>query len=284
MTEHPDMTGFRRIDITAFQPREIADQAAPQLMWIEIERLVIDDRYQRQITKQGEAAIRAIAEDFRWSRFSPIMVAPVQGGLYAIIDGQHRAHAAAICGIQMVPATIALIAPTEQAKAFIDINTRRIQVSPHTVYRAALTAGEDWAVACDAAVSAAGCRLMSFKASTKDKKPGQVYAVTLIRRIVERGHAQAVTAGLDALLVFDPTSVAHFSDAILSPWLDAVSTTGETDRGTLIAALRIQRPFIALERADMLAKSTGQPKAVVRRNAFVSLIGIAQRETAEPTA
>ena len=117
---------FRRIDIDGMQPAELAPQPAPQMLWVEIDQLVIDDRYQRPLNAGNRSAIRRIAGAFRWSRFSPIIVAPIEGGRYALIDGQHRAHAAALCGIESIPAMVALVAPEEQAQAFIEINTRQI--------------------------------------------------------------------------------------------------------------------------------------------------------------
>ena len=41
------------------------------------------------------AHLRRIAEQFDWRLFAPVIVAPIEGGLFAVIDGQHRTHAAA---------------------------------------------------------------------------------------------------------------------------------------------------------------------------------------------
>ena len=53
---------------------------APQLMWIDIKDLVVDLTYQRDIGKRGAANIRQIADNFDWSKFAPVMVAPIEGG------------------------------------------------------------------------------------------------------------------------------------------------------------------------------------------------------------
>lgn len=272
------MSELRHIDLTGFQPITPADQPAPQLAWVPIANLVIDGRYQRPLNPGNIAAIKRIATEFRWSRFSPVLIAPVAGGKYAIIDGQHRAHAAAICGFDEIPAMIALVPASEQALAFIEINTRQIRVSAHSVYRAALTAGIDWAVAAQLAVAKAGCRLMTSNASTKSKRPGEVYAVTLIRQMIEAGQSQAVTAGLQALLTFEPESVPNFSDALLAPWLGAVAATKRHDMAILLPVLRGQRPWVVLDNADRLAASEGRPRAVCRRLAFTALINREARQ------
>lgn len=265
------MTHYRQIDIEGMPIVPLADQPAPQMLWVELGDLVIDDRYQRPLNAGNRAAIRRIASDFRWSRFSPVIVAPIEGGRYALIDGQHRAHAAALCGVTSIPAMVALVAPEEQAQAFIEINTRQIRVSGHQVYRAALTAREEWALDCEAAVSAAGCRLMTANYSTVHKKPGQVFAVSLIRRMIEAGHASAVTAGLIAMREYEPESVANMADALLAPWLGAVVETTR-DVPQLVSALNARRPWLVIEAADRMAEEDRKPKAQVRREFFVTSI------------
>lgn len=265
------MTQYRQVDVSDMPPAIPVAQAAPQLMWVPISDLVIDDQYQRPLAQQNRIAIRRIAGDFRWSRFSPVLVAPVAGGKYALIDGQHRAHAAALCGFETIPAMVTLVAPEEQALAFIEINTRQIRVGREQVYRAALSAGEPWAVACRDAVEAAGCRLMTAKWSTKNKKPGMVFCVDLIQRMVEAGKADAVTRGLDALFQYDGASVANFSNAMLTPWLGAVAENDATV-DQLVTALRGRKPWLVIEAADRLAAEDGKPRGQCRREMFSLLI------------
>ncbi|MDF3607736.1 ParB N-terminal domain-containing protein [Paracoccus sp. DMF-8] len=140
MTPH-----FRAIDVSGQPALEPADQAAPVLDWIPIRQLVVDDRYQRPLTRAGWQTIRRIAENFRWSRFSPVLVAPMPGALWAIIDGQHRTHAAAICGHDKVPCMSVHMDTAEQAQAFADVNGTVTRITVHHVFKAALAAGENWA-------------------------------------------------------------------------------------------------------------------------------------------
>lgn len=265
------MTALRPISIAGMQTYELASQPSPQVGWIKIADMVIDDRYQRPLEKNNLQAIRRIAADFRWSRFSPVLVAPIEGGRYAIIDGQHRAHAAALCGIESIPAMISLVAPEEQALAFIEINTRQIKVSGYMVYRASLAAGETWAVACRDAVEAAGCKLMTTKWTTDRKKPGMVFAVDAIRKLVDAGHAQAVTNGLAALMAYDPESTANFSDTLLRPFLAAAAECGGTTE-ELLNVLRAKKPWLVIEAADRMAEQDGKAKATCRREFFAMLM------------
>jgi hypothetical protein len=71
------------------------DRNPAMLQWLALDRLVIDDAYQRPLLPGTWKSIEKIAANFQWSRFSPVLVAPIAGGLFAVIDGQHRVHAAA---------------------------------------------------------------------------------------------------------------------------------------------------------------------------------------------
>src|SRR4051812_451900 len=96
---------IRAIETTGYAKLKAPDTfgKAPKLDWIAISALVIDRQYQREITKLGRKNIRHIAENFHWSMFTTVMVAPIGGGKYAIVDGQHRTTAAALVGIEKVP-------------------------------------------------------------------------------------------------------------------------------------------------------------------------------------
>lgn len=235
------MTDYRTIDLTGMQPVEPASQPAPQLMWIEIADLVIDDRYQRPLAEGNRAAIRRIAGDFHWSRFSPVLVAPVEGGKYALIDGQHRAHAAALCGYDRIPAMVALVAPEEQAIAFIEINTRQIKVRGVTIYRAALSAGEPWAIECRDRVEAAGCQLMTANWSQAKKKPGMVFCVDLIRRLIEAGKGGGCHSRADGISGLRSEICPEF----LQPSADTLPKRGRgmwRDRRRMVGYIARQAP------------------------------------------
>lgn len=260
---------LRHIDVSAVDPVTPADQPAPMLDWVPIAKIVIDDEYQRELKPNNWAAIKRIAADFHWSRFSPVLLAPIEGGLYACIDGQHRTHAAAICGFDRVPAMITTVPRSEQARAFVHVNGSQIRVSGHQVYRAALAAREPWAVACRDAVEHAGCKLMTNNATlAKDKKPGEVFCIALIRKLVEAGKAEAVTAGLRALRIYEPEKVALYADYVLTPWLTAVASDPQFVHADLIAVLRKRSPYNCIEAAERIAVTERKPAAAMKRQFF----------------
>lgn len=234
---------FRTIDVTREVPRALAEQPAPQLAWVEVAQLVIDDRYQRPLNPGNWAAIRRIAENFRWSRFSPVLLAPIEGGRFAVIDGQHRCHAAAMCGIQSVPAMIVHIPTAEQAAAFAGVNASSIRISAFHILKAALAAREPWAERCEALVDSAGCRLMTYYKSAREKQPGEVYCVTLVRTLINRGHAEALRAVLHALRQCQHGGdVFVYTDAVVDPLVSAVAAVPHTIGADLVAFLDANPP------------------------------------------
>jgi hypothetical protein len=194
---------FRAIDLSGFTPATLRDQPAPRLEWVAVADLVIDARYQRDLTKPGRRLIQRIANNFDWAKFSPINVAPVAGGKFAVVDGQHRAHALALIGEERAPAYVVPMTPVQQAAAFRAVNSQRKRMELVDTFRAALAEGDDVAVRADAAVTAAGCVLMRAMPSSARRRPGQVFTHALIQRMVREGRDEVVTAALRAVAQSD---------------------------------------------------------------------------------
>jgi ParB-like nuclease domain len=249
---------------------------APMLQWLAIDRLVIDDSYQRPLGRGNWTAIEKIAANFRWSRFSPVLAAPIEGGLFAVIDGQHRIHAAALCGLTEVPAMVVQVGIEEQAHAFSWVNSQQIRVSVFHIFKAALAAGDDWAVRAEAAVTGGGCRLMRANASSSLKKPGEVYAVGMIRAAVEAGQDRAISAALAALRAAPSMDrAACYTDFILRPWIGAVAASDCPPHDQLVRALELRNPFKVIE-AALASLDRSVPQAVKAREALRQLIARAE--------
>src|ERR1700722_18241431 len=138
---------MRPISIEGFEkPNSTSPGAVPMLQWLKIEDLVVDPAYQRPIVGNGRRNVDRIAREFSWSFFAPVVVAPVEGGKFAIIDGQHRTTAAAPVGFESVPCQVVIAAREEQAAAFKAINGIITPISRMALHAAALLAQEPWAV------------------------------------------------------------------------------------------------------------------------------------------
>lgn len=240
------------------RPAKLDAGTAPMLQWLRIDQLVVDDSYQRELKPGNWSAIRRIAQQFKWSRFSPVFVAPVEGGRFAIIDGQHRTHAAAICGFDSVPCQVVQMTVEEQAASFAAVNGLVTKVTPWQIFKAALAAKAAWAVACFEACAAADCRLMTSNAATDAKKAGEIYALSLVRSIVERGQGKLLTFALRGLRTSEAGAEPQmWSNEVLKPLLAAVLDRPWLQRQQVDLAGFIDRFDIydAIDRAEQLARA-----------------------------
>lgn len=124
----------------------------PEMAWIDINKLTVDDTYQRDIRgKRSKANIKHIMENFSWEKFTPITVVKLSSGDYNIIDGQHRYTAAKnLSDIEELPCYIIQKQTIkDQSEAFIGINKNRVYTSPYDLYKAQLAAGNKTAVMID---------------------------------------------------------------------------------------------------------------------------------------
>lgn len=188
---------FRPITIEGFNAptAELNPGAAPMLQWIAVGDLVVDERYQRPIYGAGTRNVKAIAGEFRWSKFAPLIVAPVAGGKFAIIDGQHRATAAALHGIHSLPAQVIIADEGEQAAAFSAINGKVTRIHKLAVQHAALLAGDKAALAIKAACDAAGVKILRYPVALTGLKPGETLALGTITECLKLyGREVVITA------------------------------------------------------------------------------------------
>ncbi len=247
---------YRRVDVSRFEPKPLTDQPKPDLCWVNVADLVIDEAYQRPLEAGNWKMIFKIAAEFHWSRFSPILCAPVGAGKMAVIDGQHRVHAAALRGIVAVPAMVIEVSAAEQSRAFAETNSNTIRITTHQLYRAALSAGEPWAVGAKRAVEDAGCRLMTRNGTASQKKAGEIYGVITARRAVEVGKAALYTKVLSAIRAYDTTNrVTLYSDFVIKPLFMALSGKPEHQGVDLVAFLRANDPYRVLDKARRARES-----------------------------
>lgn len=117
--------------------------AVGRLVDVPLSAMVIDERFQRRIRADGITLIRRIAEDFDWTKFTPIIVALTDDGRYSIIDGQHRAVAALKRGdIAKLPCWVVDVDLKGQSRAFIAINGERTRMHSCAVWYAKHAAGD----------------------------------------------------------------------------------------------------------------------------------------------
>lgn len=211
------MRQYVQLDLEGYKVEQTGDSgAAPSLEWIAVDRLVVDKTYQRDILKQGRANVASIARAFCWAYFAPVIVSPVEGGKFAIVDGQHRATAAALVGKKTIPCQIVVMDARQQAKAFAAINGNVTRMSALNVFRAALAAGDNEAVAVHAACKAGGVRILGYPMAAPRMAIGDctcpAQCVKLMRRygpdILEKACAALAQGGQDTRGLINPSYLA----------------------------------------------------------------------------
>jgi hypothetical protein len=209
----------------------------PQVQWIEVALLRIDDRYQRPIGQRGKTQIRRIAERFRWSRFAPLIVAPLEGGLYAVIDGQHRGHAAKLRGIKSVPCMVVIVDTAEQAEAFAEINTQQLAVTGAALHKSRVIAGDHKAVQLQAICDKASVRIVSPRAQ-KDLKRGDTFAAATLYKAMESFSDETLQRALEAIVKVGDGNIGLVRANIVSAYCSLFEARADLrDHAKLLDAL-----------------------------------------------
>lgn len=190
-------------------PREHG--AVSQLSWVPVADLVVDRAYQRDMTKESRRHVERIAAEFDWSLFSPVIVAPVAGGRYAIIDGQHRAAAALLVGEKSVPAMVVVADRARQAKSFAAVNGKVFKMTAQAVFRAALAAGDPSATLAHAIASECGVRVLGYPVAKPQRKPGDTLAAASIQKTLADHGEAPLRLALTAIMASqgDKRSLVH---------------------------------------------------------------------------
>ena len=189
---------MRGIDAAGMPPAlsPFAPGPAPQLLWVRVQDLVVDETYQRPIRGAGRKNIAAIAEAFCWSKFAPLIVSPIAGGRYAVIDGQHRATAAALRGVDQLPAQVIIAGQVEQAAAFKAVNGQTTRMHALEIHRAGVASGDAEALEIDAVCRRAGAMISPHPRAQNRIKPGETNAVAAVRAGLRRHGAAVVELAL----------------------------------------------------------------------------------------
>lgn len=204
------------------------------LSWLKIGSLVVNRAYQRDVRRAGRKNVEAIARNFRWSKFAPVVVAPIEGGHYAIVDGQHRTTAAALCGFDQVPCQIVVADQAGQAEAFAAINGQVTPISRVALHRARKESGDVEALAIEAVAKAGDATVVDYVKPTMQMKAGETLAVGTIAKMLRTyGHDHVVTA------------------------LQCITRTGDGNPGLLVSTT-IKGFCIALDRAPSWRESGGR--------------------------
>ncbi len=182
------------------RPEQFVPGDEPRLEWIDLSKLRVDQSYQRPVADKGRKNIAAIVAGFRWNRFSPVIVTALADGLFAVIDGQHRAIAAQQLGLKRVPCQVVAVAPREAAAVFAAINGNVTPMTAIALFKAARAAGEKWALDIDRICRKAGVEVLTYPVQIKKQKPCQTMMVGTLRHRIARFGTGIVGLALEGMM------------------------------------------------------------------------------------
>lgn len=210
----------------------------PELLWVPLDKLDVDHRYQRELGATNRAHINRIAREFRWGFCQPLCVARVAGDRFTVIDGQHRLEAARRHpDVKDLPCwVIDADSVEDQAKAFKALNSARIGVSPLHRFWASLAAGEPMAIRIKGLCDRAGVDIS--RAKTKDLKPMMLGCVTALERATVYGDG-AISAALHLIAETQGHVPDAFRPATVSALVKIIHDDGDQlDRPAWVATLK----------------------------------------------
>lgn len=183
------MDDVRTVEPLERGPRGNDPGPPPEIMFLSPSQLIINDDYQRDLSKASYRQIKKMAAAWDWSSFKAPNVARTDDPeRFEIIDGQHTAIAAATNGnVHFLPCLVMSAATlAEKAKGFLGINQDRLALTRIAIYNAQIAAQDDSAIAVECALSATGCRLLAVPPATGKYAVGDTMAIGTLLDIARR--------------------------------------------------------------------------------------------------
>lgn len=190
----------------------------PTLEWVGIDRLLVDESYQRSTEgKHSRSIIYGMIKCWDWRLCQPLAVARRADGTLYVVDGQHRLAGASERGdVPHLPCVITTHEDAaDEASTFVALNRKRQRLSQGDIFNASLAAGDEAAHKVVAIVQRAG---LSFArhATPAAWKPGQIFCGPAIKNALRLHGETVVTNALAALAEAYQGKVLHRAGTLLN--------------------------------------------------------------------
>lgn len=215
-----------------------AQGVMPSLQFCLVEQLQIDPAYQRSMdNEQSLSLVRRIATYWNWDLCQPLVVARrADGGLW-VVDGQHRLAAARLRDdIPQLPCVVSNYASAaDEAASFVALNRERRPLSALDLFRAAISAGDETALAVSAAMTEFGLSVAPHTNCTA-WKPGMVSNVKAIERAWRVAGPARTRRALSTMASAFSGQVLQYCGTVFAAAMGGVEHCRDDDR--VIAILR----------------------------------------------
>lgn len=192
-------------------------QNRPQLLWIPIDRLKIDNRYQRDIgSLSSQKNIKHIVENFTWARFGAVQVAQTLSGELFILDGQHRTHAAGKKGFDSVPCIVNETDDLqEQAMHFYNINVRRVGLTALAKYHVLIQTGDFKAVSLNEILNEIDITIPKAPILRGYTKPRETQAIGALLKMIDTHSKKQIQWVLNTIADAYPEELGHMRATLI---------------------------------------------------------------------
>jgi len=163
----------------------------PELIWISLDKLVVNAEYQRKLSKKSITLIRKLYSSFDWSRVKALSVVTREDGLYEITDGQHTAISAATRGdIEALPCLAVKGSGrrmADNAASFVAINQDRVAMTSMAIFWAKHAAEDEDAMDVVTGCTAVGAKVLRTAKAPGYYKPGETIAIGSLMNLASKG-------------------------------------------------------------------------------------------------
>lgn len=195
--------------------------APPSLEQVPIERLQVDPAYQRATdTSLSRRIIAGMVKEWKWPLCQPLVVSRRADGALYVLDGQHRLEGARQRGdLPYLPCVIlGSLGESDEARAFVDLNTQRQRLSQTDIFNGLLAAGDAGAKRLVELLEETGWRILR-STNTQKMKPGDLTCAPMLVRELGWSGESTVRSALQALRTAYPaqpvTNVANMLKALV---------------------------------------------------------------------
>ena len=242
------------IALADLKPASLAGRSEPMFDRIAPGDLLVDERYQRDLTRRSAKLIRSIVEGFDWLKFKPPVVALTERG-FEVVDGQHSCIAAA-CHPEIETIPVIVVDGTDlprRARAFVSHALDRLAVTPAQALRAAVTGGDPLASEMREVMEGAGVIVPAHNPENGVYTPGQTLAIGAIRGMLRRRGAERSREVLAALARAELAPITAMHIRVADALLCDPEYAPDFDAERITAAMRALTPATMAETRELAA-------------------------------
>lgn len=217
----------------------------PETARVPLNKLYIPVRYQRALEgSQSLSSIEHIQRNFNWAEFGTLLVCKTspKDEKYGVIDGQHRFRAAELRDdIAEVPCCIISPRPIEeQAKIFLNVNSRRVPLNAFQLHRAALVAQDPIALEIERVCKEADVVIPHYPTLQFKSPPDIFQGANRLRQIVSRDDYEpdALIWGFKCLRAAYPKKHGALRTNLLTALMHWITDYPETTKAQMVKTLQ----------------------------------------------